>query len=737
MNTESQPRRLKKFWISDHPRLVIAVILLAGLGPFLNKAIHVDDPLFLWTGQWIQRHPIDFFGFNVNWWASTLPMWKANYNPPVMSYFLAGVASLLGWHEIVLHLACLVVAFMAAVGIYSLARMWCERPLLATVVAIFTPVFLVCSTTLMCDVLMMTFWVWALVLWERALVSEKCWWQFAGAGVLAGLAVLTKYSAVTLLPLLPVLALVRTRKAGWWLLGLAIPLMMVAGYELITAQIYGKGLLAAASHFARTVRGVDYWKNARGITGLAFAGGSLLPLLLFAPLLWRRWVWLAGGFVILGVWLGTFDLWNNLVRSSVADISMLRRSGFALQAVLLSMGGLQLLLLVAADVFRRRDISSVILALWIFSGLFFATVLNWTVSARSFLPLVPAAAILLVRRLTAARGTAVTRGRLWPLIPAAAIALSLAITDYQLANSARSAAEHIMAKYKTANRTVWFEGHWGLQYYMEKLGARPIDVERSALAPGDIVVVPWNNYEVFPLPAGSVALVEVLEYGSVSWMNVSGSTENQAAGFYSTTFGPLPFTIGKLPLQKYDVVKVFARTQFQSQPTNPREVQAGDVPRFSAVSSAVDDQTAFQGTLEAEIRQAQPGIQLEQDGKLQEAIRYYRESLRAEPNDPIVLNNLAWILAASGKPGLRNGKEAACLAERACQLTQYREASLVDTLAAAYAEAGRFDDAVTTAQKAHDLARTEGMDKIATRTEQLQELYKSGRAYHQGDKIGP
>ena len=294
-----------------------------------------------------------------------------------------------------------------------------------------------------------------------------------------------------------------------------------------------------------------------------------------------------------------------------------------------------------------------------------------------------------------------------------------------------------MAKYKTANRTVWFEGHWGFQYYMEKLGAWPIDVERSALAPGDIVVVPWNNYEFFPLPAGSVALVEVLEYGSDSWMNVAGSTENQAAGFYSATFGPLPFTIGKLPLQKYDVVKVFARTQFQSQPTNLREVQAGDVPRYSAVSSAVDDQTALQVTLEAEIKQAQPGIQLQQDGKLQEAIRYYRESLRAESNDPIVLNNLAWILATSSNDRLRNGPEAVRLGEHACELTHYRGPLFIGTLAAAYAEAGRFDDAVTTAQKARDLAMTEGKNKIATRTEQLRELYKSGRAYHQGDKIGP
>ena len=216
-------------WISRHPRLVIGIILVACLGPFVNKAIHTDDVLFVWTGQWIQKHPLDFFGCQVNWWSTAIPMWMANYNPPLLSYFLAGVACLFGWSEIVLHLACLVVAFATAVGIYALAQMWCQRPLLATVVAIFTPAFLVSSTTLMCDVMMLGFWVWALVFWERALGKEHSGWRFVGAGVLAGLAVLTKYSAINLLPLLLLLGVLRTRKPGWWLLGLAVPLLMLAG----------------------------------------------------------------------------------------------------------------------------------------------------------------------------------------------------------------------------------------------------------------------------------------------------------------------------------------------------------------------------------------------------------------------------------------------------------------------------------------------------------------------------
>ena len=184
MNAQPQPQPalLKKSWISKHPYVVIGLILAGCLAPFLNKALHTDDALFVWTGEWIQKHPGDFFGFQVNWWISELPMWVANWNPPVFSYFLAGVAFLFGWNEMGLHLAGLAVSFAAAAGIYSLAKMWCERPLLATIIAVFTPAFLVSSTTLMCDVPMLALGIWALVFWERALAKRGRWWSFVLAG---------------------------------------------------------------------------------------------------------------------------------------------------------------------------------------------------------------------------------------------------------------------------------------------------------------------------------------------------------------------------------------------------------------------------------------------------------------------------------------------------------------------------------------------------------------------------
>ena len=104
----------------------------------------------------------------------------------------------------------------------------------------------------------------------------------------------------------------------------------------------------------------------------------------------------------------------------------------------------------------------------------------------------------------------------------------------------------------------------------------------------------------------------------------------------------------------------------------------------------------------------QLAIVLAGQGKTTEAISHYRLARNVPPSAPDsgVMNNLAWILAAGPSPELRNGAQAVKLAARACELDHDRQPMFIGTLAAAYAEAGRFDEAVAAAQKAHDLALT-------------------------------
>ena len=128
---------------------------------------------------------------------------------------------------------------------------------------------------------------------------------------------------------------------------------------------------------------------------------------------------------------------------------------------------------------------------------------------------------------------------------------------------------------------------------------------------------------------------------------------------------------------------------------------------------------------------------LAQQGDVSGAIDEYRQGLRWQPDNPDALNNLAWIWAANANPAFRNGTEAVQLAQRACELTRYQNPMLVGTLAAACAEAGRFDDAVAAAQKARDLASASNQKELADRNQHLLELYQSRQAYHEPAAVSP
>jgi tetratricopeptide (TPR) repeat protein len=125
------------------------------------------------------------------------------------------------------------------------------------------------------------------------------------------------------------------------------------------------------------------------------------------------------------------------------------------------------------------------------------------------------------------------------------------------------------------------------------------------------------------------------------------------------------------------------------------------------------------------------GMTLGQLGRTREAVAQYREALRLNPNLAGALNNLAWMLATSSKAEFRNGAEAVRLAERACELTHHGEPFFMGTLAAAYAEAGRFPEAVATADKAEQLATSAGLTAVAAKTRQRLELYRDAKPYHE------
>jgi tetratricopeptide (TPR) repeat protein len=110
--------------------------------------------------------------------------------------------------------------------------------------------------------------------------------------------------------------------------------------------------------------------------------------------------------------------------------------------------------------------------------------------------------------------------------------------------------------------------------------------------------------------------------------------------------------------------------------------------------------------------------------------REYAEMLRLAPDWPEVLNNLAWLRATDPDAELRNGPEGVSLAERACDLTSHTNLWLLSTLGAAYAEAGRFSEAIGIQQKVCDLAAAQGQSGSVDSFRERLELYRSGHPYH-------
>jgi tetratricopeptide (TPR) repeat protein len=123
------------------------------------------------------------------------------------------------------------------------------------------------------------------------------------------------------------------------------------------------------------------------------------------------------------------------------------------------------------------------------------------------------------------------------------------------------------------------------------------------------------------------------------------------------------------------------------------------------------------------------GLALEQTGRIREAMNSYEQALQSNPRFIGARNNLAWLLATLAPAEGGDPARAVTMAERLCKATGHRVAPYLDTLAAAYAAAGRFTDAIATALKAIEVARLSGQVGVAEEIETRLELYRGGHVY--------
>jgi tetratricopeptide (TPR) repeat protein len=118
-------------------------------------------------------------------------------------------------------------------------------------------------------------------------------------------------------------------------------------------------------------------------------------------------------------------------------------------------------------------------------------------------------------------------------------------------------------------------------------------------------------------------------------------------------------------------------------------------------------------------------------GKIPEALAQWREGLRLDPKHLPLLYETAWLLATCPEATVRNGTEAIRLAERALQISGGQDPQFLDALGAAYAEVGRFTEALQTTRQALDLATQQNMQPLARALKARMALYEAKTPYRE------
>jgi hypothetical protein len=369
---------------------------------------------------------------------------------------------------------------------------------------------------------------------------------------------LTKYFGVALLPLLFAYTLARRHRLGSWAWYLVFPVAVLIGYEFVTLKIYGHGLMTTAAQFSRDHR---LWthasKGARTVMTLSYMGGSILPGLVLAPILWSRkqiaLVLLASGIAAIFVMRGLMRL--GLTAGSPQAFAARNEHWLiiSVQLVLFIAGGISILSLAIADYRRKRDPDSLFLLLWVFGTFWFTAYLNWTVNARSILPMVPAIGILLARRVEKHSEKPIRLLLVAGLLACGVVSLWLARADTDAANSARTAASLVYQR-TADNDNVWFLGHSSFQYYMQSLGAHAYDWSHPQTKPGDFLAIPYSKVwpeDVTSQFPGSRENIQLAMHAYAST-----TSPEIGAGFYHSYWSILPYAFGPVPSEKYAIIRL-------------------------------------------------------------------------------------------------------------------------------------------------------------------------------------
>jgi hypothetical protein len=509
------------------------VLLLATAWTLGNlvKPLTVDDTAYVLFARHIAAHPFDPFGFTIFWYHQPQPAIEV-LAPPVTLYWLAAAVRLFGESVAAWKLWFFPVAWLFAASVDRLASRFApgsERLVTATVVL--SPVFLP-AMNLMLDVPALALALASLVAFVAA-VDRGDARAALTAGVLAGLAMQTKYTAFAIPPVMLTYAVLHGR-AGLALLASGVAVSVFGVWEAAVFFRYGQSVFLLSLGGERLGLASRLQLLAALVPLAGGAAGGLLPLSLVALGARRRWVLIGAGAALAAVLLvGLLP-----GRLSVALPSAL---GGAVRhphpnRVLFTLLGLPVVALAATVAWRVRARGSLgaerrtakFLATWLLIEL--AAFLAFTpfMAARRIMGLMVVAAMLVGRLAAGTLPQAGIRRSLdWVVaVNAAAGAIFYAADacDAVAQKKAAGVARALVARIDQAGGgRVWYLGHWGFQYYAERERMRAVLPGESALRKGDWLVEPDEHVDraLIAFPPGAVSLTHQIDLDDdVPWRSV-------------------------------------------------------------------------------------------------------------------------------------------------------------------------------------------------------------------------
>ncbi|MDX1386083.1 MAG: glycosyltransferase family 39 protein [bacterium] len=572
--------------LRKHPDFFFGVVLLLlVLGftlPFIHHAYHIDEPLFLRIAKQIKSDPLDPYGFYYLWNLYYKPISQIAAFPPLFAYYLALISINYFYPpEWLIHLSLIPFAMIAVLAFYSLSRQFNLTPtksFLASSLFAVSPAFVVSSNMAMPDVACVAMVLLAFVFSVQGWKSHKTYFLVLG-GLSLAIATLFRYNAV---PLIGILFLLGLTFQNWK--RAIIPSLIATGF--FSVWLLWSSFLTGASHTSETL---SIFMDTNGIIRRFWTLNTHLTLSTFIPFLVAIFWWKKGLFWRIFILFLMVDVGFLLTRGQIKQFALfpdLIFFGLGL-ATLFFLAYLFLKNLKSAKVIQiqnkndknyyastiqlgrltilknNQDFQTLTLVLWITSVLLIPII--YVQFASKYLLLAQPPLILLLFLYFKRRWLTYTVTAFLPIM--LTLSLLVAQSDFGYANIYRETAEKLFndvsdpnfIEKKSPYPRIWFTGHWGWQYYLESYGAKPlpyVPLENTGALVGDLILTSKlaSSHKIHPTVTPLLKRKGYL----FPQKDVLFRTMNDQgrAGFYSDSWGPLPFTVSNAPLERFAVYEI-------------------------------------------------------------------------------------------------------------------------------------------------------------------------------------